>query len=140
MRRIHWRATAHRGDLMVRQEEEEASPDALVVLDLSPARWEHAGEGPDPRFELAVSACASAAIQLAADGYAVDVLDASGAQLGVLRGNEEDADELLVALATVDPAARTRCRASTAPPSARSSSSPGASRMPRISCPSIRRP
>lgn len=103
MRRIHWRATAHRGVLMVRQEEEEASPDALVVLDLSPARWEHAGEGPDPRFELAVSACASAAIQLAADGYAVDVLDASGAQLGVLRGNEEDADELLVALATVDP-------------------------------------
>src|SRR5690606_17429535 len=32
-RRIHWRATAHRGDLMVRQEEEEASPDAMVVLD-----------------------------------------------------------------------------------------------------------
>ena len=33
MRRIHWRASAHRGDLMVRQEEQESTPDAVVVLD-----------------------------------------------------------------------------------------------------------
>lgn len=39
MRRIHWRATAHRGDLMVRQEEQESSPDALVVLDRAGVRW-----------------------------------------------------------------------------------------------------
>lgn len=102
-RRIHWRATAHRGTLMVRQEEEEASPDALVILDLSPSRWPARREPIDPRFEQAVSACASAAIQLSAAGYAVDVADATGRLLGTLRGHEDDRDELLVALASVTP-------------------------------------
>jgi len=103
MRRIHWRATAHRGDLMVRQEEEEASPDALVVLDLSPSRWPGRRDHIDPRFEKAVSACASAATQLSAAGYAVDVIDSAGRVIGALRGHEDDRDELLVTLATVSP-------------------------------------
>ncbi|WP_300267247.1 DUF58 domain-containing protein [Microbacterium sp.] len=101
MRRIHWRATAHRGDLMVRQEEEEASPDALVILDRTARRWSTAAD--DPAFETAVSACASIALHLLHEGYSVDVLDSAGTVIGALRGHEDDRDDLLVALSHVTP-------------------------------------
>lgn len=103
MRRIHWRATAHRGQLMVRQEEEESSPDAVVVLDRSSRRWEAPSDRTDAAFEAAVCLCASAAIHLAAEGYSVDVIDGAGALLGSLRGHEDDRDSLLVALAMTTP-------------------------------------
>ncbi|UUE19752.1 DUF58 domain-containing protein [Microbacterium sp. J1-1] len=103
MRRIHWRATAHRGQLMVRQEEEESSPDAVVVLDRSAGRWDASGADADPAFETAVSLCASAAVHLASEGYSVDVIDSAGTLLGALRGHEDDRDGLLVALAMVAP-------------------------------------
>ena len=103
MRRIHWRATAHRGDLMVRQEEEEASPDALVVLDRAAGRWAPRGADGDPAFEAAVAACASVALHLVQEGYSVDVRDSGGTVLGALRGQEDDRDSLLVALAMVGP-------------------------------------
>ena len=103
MRRIHWRATAHRGHLMVRQEEEESSPDALVVLDRATSRWGETGDTENPAFEAAVSLCASTAIHLADEGYGVDVIDSSGVLLGALRGREDDRDGLLVALAMVSP-------------------------------------
>lgn len=103
MRRIHWRATAHRGDLMVRQEEQESSPDAVVILDRSARRWARPNLGVDPAFEDAVALCASAALHLAHEGYSVDVLDSTGAVLGTLRGHEDDRDSLLVTLAIVAP-------------------------------------
>jgi uncharacterized protein (DUF58 family) len=103
MRRIHWRATAHRGQLMVRQEEEESSPDALVILDRSSSHWPTASGDVDPAFENAVSLCASAAVHLVQEGYGVDVIDSAGALLGTLRGHEDDRDGLLVALALVSP-------------------------------------
>lgn len=103
MRRIHWRATAHRGQLMVRQEEEESSPDAVVVLDRSGRHWDAQGTEADPAFEAAVSLCASAAVHLASEGYSVDVIDSAGALLGALRGHEDDRDGLLAALAMVTP-------------------------------------
>ncbi|MFS0910267.1 DUF58 domain-containing protein [Microbacterium sp. 179-I 3D2 NHS] len=103
MRRIHWRATAHRGELMVRQEEEESSPDAVVVLDRSARRWPRPDVDADPAFEAAVSLCGSAAVHLASEGYSVDVIDSAGTLLGALRGHEDDRDGLLVALALVTP-------------------------------------
>ena len=106
-RRIHWRATAHRGSLMVRQEEEEASPDAMVVLDRGADRWDRPGDEPDPLFESAVTLCASVALRLAQDGYSVDVVDSSGNALGALRGHEEDRDDLMIALAMVAPRGET---------------------------------
>jgi uncharacterized protein (DUF58 family) len=51
MRRIHWRASAHRDELMVRQEEQETTPEAVVVLDRGAARWSPAAgraAGADP--------------------------------------------------------------------------------------------
>lgn len=103
MRRIHWRATAHRGDLMVRQEESESSPDAVVVLDRTARRWERRSSHRDVNFEHAVSACASIALHLAHEGYSVDVRDSAGTVLGTLRGQEDERDTLLVALAMVNP-------------------------------------
>lgn len=108
MRRIHWRATAHRGQLMVRQEEEESSPDALVVLDRAAARWDAPGDDADDAFEDAVSFCASVAVHLMQEGYGVDVIDGTGALLGTLRGHEDDRDGLLVALALVTPRGESR--------------------------------
>lgn len=108
MRRIHWRATAHRGDLMVRQEEEESSPDAIVVLDRTARRWDRPDDAPDPAFETAVSACASIALHLVQEGYSVDVLDTAGAVLGSLRGHEDDRDALLVTLAMISPQGEAR--------------------------------
>lgn len=104
MRRIHWRATAHRGDLMVRQEEQESSPDALVVLDRAGVRWQTArGETDLDGFDRAVTACASIAVHLVDQGFAVDVVDATGVLLGRLRGAEDERDGLLVALAGTTP-------------------------------------
>lgn len=103
MRRIHWRATAHRGELMVRQEEEESSPDALVILDRTARRWATEGAQSSPDFEAAVSACASVALHLLEEGYSVNVLDSAGTVLGALRGHEDDRDDLLVMLAHVTP-------------------------------------
>lgn len=107
-RRIHWRATAHRGDLMVRQEEEEASPDAIVVLDRTASRWARRSDAIDPGFEAAVSLCASAALRFAQDGYSVDVVDSIGTVLGALRGYEDEREELMVELATVAPRGEAR--------------------------------
>lgn len=100
MRRVHWRATASRGNLMVRQEEEHTAPSARIVLDLTPERWPL---GSDPLFEDAVSACASTAVMLSDAGYLVEVTDAAGILLGFLRGFEGDRAELLAALARVHP-------------------------------------
>lgn len=84
MRRIHWRATAHRDTLMVRQEEQESSPAATVVIDRALSRWSplaaHA-PGSDPAFETAVSACVSAVAHLVHEGYTVDVVDSDGTLL-----------------------------------------------------------
>lgn len=103
MRRIHWRATAHRGDLMVRQEEAESSPDAIVILDRAESRWAPHGAEADAAFEAAVSACASVALHLEHEGCVVDVIDSAGILLGSLRGQEDDLDTLLVSLASVLP-------------------------------------
>jgi uncharacterized protein (DUF58 family) len=84
MRRIHWRASAHRGDLMVRQEEQESTPDAVVVLDRGVLRYSSdamAATGADAGFEAAVSVAISVITRLAHDGYAVDVVDSDGTPL-----------------------------------------------------------
>lgn len=84
MRRIHWRATAHRDALMVRQEEQESTPEATVVLDRGVLRWAPESmnaPGTDPGFEVAVSACISVVARLVHDGYAVELIDSDGTTL-----------------------------------------------------------
>ena len=57
--RIHWPATAHRGEPMVKLFELDPASDIWIVLDLE--RKHHAGEGEEGSEEAAVSVCASIA-------------------------------------------------------------------------------
>ena len=104
MRRIHWRASAHRGELMVRQEEQETSPEAIVVLDRSVRSWSpraHESPGADEGFERAVSALMSVATLLVSSGFDVRVLDLSGQDLTDTLAADDPAglDRLAVTLA-----------------------------------------
>ncbi len=106
MRRIHWRASARRDELMVRQEEQETTPDAIVVLDLGVDRWHATAAtrpGVDPAFETAVSACVSAVARLSREGYDVTVLDGEGVALTdrIETGDNVAVEAFAVACATV---------------------------------------
>ncbi|MET0811755.1 MAG: DUF58 domain-containing protein [Microbacterium sp.] len=106
MRRIHWRATAHRDQLMVRQEEQESTPEASVVLDRGVLRWSSealSSPGVDAGFETAVSMCVSAVARLVHDGYAVEVLDSDGTLLAerIDGGDMDDVETLLTQFATL---------------------------------------
>jgi uncharacterized protein (DUF58 family) len=76
LRRVHWRSTAHQGDLMVRREEQAWDPAATVLLDSRADR--HAGVGPDSSFEWAVSAAASVCSHMLGNGFRVRLADATG--------------------------------------------------------------
>ena len=76
VRRIHWRSTAHRGEIMVRREEQAWDPSARVVLDSRLGA--HAGQGLQSSLEWAVSATASVALHLLAEGFSVEVYEADG--------------------------------------------------------------
>jgi uncharacterized protein (DUF58 family) len=107
MRRIHWRATAHRDALMVRQEEQESTPAATVLLDLGAPRWDPSarhGTGEDPAFEAALSACVSIVLRFARDGYQVDIVDTDGTPpCEPLAGVDapEDVEQMLVRFASL---------------------------------------
>jgi uncharacterized protein (DUF58 family) len=72
LRRVHWRSTARRGELMVRREEQPRQMRATVLLDNRSDG--HRGEGPESSLEWAVSVAASAAVSLADQRYSVRVL------------------------------------------------------------------
>lgn len=110
MRRIHWRATAHRDTLMVRQEEQESSPAATVVLDRAISRWSPQAADPsghDPAFETAVSACVSAVARLVHEGFTVDVVDSDGELLADPVDGGEDAEARALAASFASLTART---------------------------------
>jgi uncharacterized protein (DUF58 family) len=69
LRRVHWRSTAHRGELMVRTDEQPRQMRATVLLDTREAG--HRGDGPASSFEWAVSTAASAAVHLIKQRYGV---------------------------------------------------------------------
>ncbi|MGQ7295607.1 DUF58 domain-containing protein [Quadrisphaera sp. KR29] len=85
LRRVHWRSTARRGELMVRQDEQPRQRRGAVVLDRRP------GAFPDPgAFEAAVSAAASLALSLHEAGAAVhlELGRADGAPAAAAAGRE----------------------------------------------------
>lgn len=67
LRKVHWKSTAHRGKLMLKQEESPFEVQATLVLDAR--RVAHAGSGVDSTFEKAVTAAASAAYHLSERHY-----------------------------------------------------------------------
>lgn len=72
LRRIHWPATAHRSELMVRQEDRPARRRAVVVLDSRAGG--HQGSGTRGSFEWAVTAAASITTHLSRHSYALHLV------------------------------------------------------------------
>ncbi len=110
LRRVHWRSTARRGELMVRRDEQPRQMRASVLLDARAGA--HRGDGPTSSFEWAVSMVASAAAHLSARRYAVRLLvedsptawtspsggSGAGALLDRLAGVRLQSDDELAAL------------------------------------------
>jgi len=71
LRRIHWPATAHRAQLMVRQEDQPAQRRAVLILDSR--RLAHHG-GADGSFDWACSLLASVAVDLDHRGYTLHLV------------------------------------------------------------------
>src|SRR5919106_2702942 len=105
MRRVHWRATAHHGELMVRREEQPWQSRATLLLDNRSAG--HAGHGQDSSLEWSVTATASIGVHLANRGYSIRlVTDEGGTVSGAWHdpgaGPGEAEAPLLEALAVVE--------------------------------------
>lgn len=100
LRRIHWRATARTGDLMVRAEDRPAQRRAVVLLD---SRSEaHRGGGNTGSMEWAVTACASVTALLIEQRYAVHLITAESVEQG-LAGDAVALEDALDLLAVAEP-------------------------------------
>jgi uncharacterized protein (DUF58 family) len=76
LRHVHWRSTARRGNLMMRQNETRRRAPVLLLLDVRPSAHDRAS------FERAVEACASIATALDRAGRPFEVLLSSGIVIG----------------------------------------------------------
>ncbi len=104
LRRVHWRASAHAGELMVRREEQPWQSRATVFIDNR--AHVHRGTGAASSLEYAVSAAASIAAHLVQRGFRTRLLSASGTSLGEgwhEAASATDTGPLLEALAVLAP-------------------------------------
>lgn len=103
LRRVHWRASAHHGELMVRQEEQRSHAEARVLLDTRRRNYRDADtqhdstEAESASFEWAVSFVASLALHLQREGFVVEVIENGRPQLG----QTDRPEEFLESLASV---------------------------------------
>jgi len=113
LRRVHWRASARHGELMVRQEEHRSHPDARLVLDTRLGGYPDArpdeGETWDASssseaFEWVVRMTASLGMHLEANGFQVAVEETAVPQIDQLGERWEGgrrAEGFLTSLAAV---------------------------------------
>ncbi len=80
LRRVHWRSSAHAGELMVRREEQPWQSRATLFLDNR--RFAHRGSGAASSLEHAVSIAASVAVHLVQRGFVVRLVTAAGEEPG----------------------------------------------------------
>jgi uncharacterized protein (DUF58 family) len=104
LRRVHWRSTAHAGELMVRREEQPWQSRATIFLDTRAVA--HRGDGLASSFEWSVAAAASIGVHMTRKRFAVQLQTDSGEQVRGFGGVSEVGGgafegELLDALATV---------------------------------------
>ncbi|MGN6414042.1 DUF58 domain-containing protein [Flexivirga sp.] len=99
LRKVHWPATAHRGELMVRQEDRPARRSALVLLD--PRESAHGGTGAAGSFEWAVSAVASILVRLDELGYRTQLVTRESLQASHTDLIERSTPEMIEDLASV---------------------------------------
>jgi uncharacterized protein (DUF58 family) len=100
MRKVHWRTTARRDELMVRVEEWPERGGATVLLDHRGGA--HRGSGADSSLEYAVSLAASVYVHLRQHGQQVRLVTADGLlQAGAADGTDHTIDSALDALAAL---------------------------------------
>jgi uncharacterized protein (DUF58 family) len=76
LRHVHWRSTAHRGHLIMRQNEARRRTPVLVLLDVRPGSHDRAS------FERAVEACASIVTAIERSDRPVEVMLSTGRMIG----------------------------------------------------------
>ena len=76
LRRVHWRSSAHAGELMVRREEQPWQSRATLFVDNRTSV--HRGAGSSSSLEHAVSVAASVAVHLVQRGFSVRLVTARG--------------------------------------------------------------
>lgn len=103
LRRVHWRATARAGELMVRREEQPWQSRATLFLDNR--RSVHRGNGAASSLETAVVVAASVAAHLTQRGFDVRLVTAAGEDPGAawhFHRTDLDTRPLLETLAVVE--------------------------------------
>jgi uncharacterized protein (DUF58 family) len=100
LRRIHWPATAHRSELMVRQEDRPARRRAVMVLDSRASG--HQGSGAMGSFEWAVAATASVAAHLSEHQYTLHLASNETTTEG-LAAQAIELEDVLTSLALAQP-------------------------------------
>jgi uncharacterized protein (DUF58 family) len=96
LRHVNWRATAHRGELMVRQAQSQDESRALLVLDTRRESYPSLDA-----FEWAVSFTASLLVHLSDSGVGVSLLETAPSGTG-MADVDRTPREALLSLATVD--------------------------------------
>jgi hypothetical protein len=105
LRRVHWRASARHGELMVRQEEQRSYPEARLILDTRVdsyggiiSSFEFSDTG-FTWFEWAITMIASVGVHLHRSGFLVEVLETGARQIAPLgdanQGSGQDMEFLL---------------------------------------------
>lgn len=82
LRRVNWRVTARRNELMVRQEEHPPQSRAAILLDTRPGA--HRGEGTDASLEWAITAVASVGVHLFERRFSLRLVSEQGPGMGGL--------------------------------------------------------
>ncbi len=100
LRRVHWKATARRGRLMVRQDESKHRAPVSVLLDTRAIVHGHES------FELAIEVVASIATALEREHRPYEVVTASGERLG--QAGQRHLATVLDALAVIELSGRDR--------------------------------
>lgn len=108
MKRLHWKATAHRGELMVRQEEQQINPRAAVLLDCEPTsqgtaldrkgEWEYSTS-----FEWCIVTAASIVTHLVRAGYVVTLQSNGEALDRLIAEGQATVEDAMVDLAVLQP-------------------------------------
>jgi uncharacterized protein (DUF58 family) len=117
LRRVHWRASAHHGELMVRQEEQRTHTEARLVIDTQRAgygdwaaqSWWDDSRGDEPesaKFEDAVRLTASLAMHLRREGFVVQIIETASHSLAPADSTDEFLESLAAINLSVSPPTR----------------------------------
>lgn len=90
MRRVHWRASARHGDLMVRQEEQRSFPQARIIVDTRRDSYDDCSSdalddvAESAAFEWVVRMLASVAVHLRRSGFLITIDETGPPQLAAI--------------------------------------------------------